>query len=540
MKRYTTTLLALLLVAGAMAQTPVDTINRMVLVESTYNPIIAGAVKHSFIPEEVKPTMKKEAVSYAEESLPIMRFERTARKVEGIAISHDKLLPGYVHFGIGNYMNLNGLAAYNLQINENNSLAFDAHLEGWNGKLKTEGEPWKSHLYDMGLGTDYHLLMGKGKLSAHLDATRYQYNYLTSPAFAGATDQQVSNSLNGSLSLSGHLKEHIYYHAEAAYTHFSRNAHLTNKAKDNQQHLHAEASLGIDMYEKGIASLLIQADWIGYTGVNRHNGYLALGLTPEWEYRYEDFLFNAGLNFDVTSRHKPWIQTSPKCKVSYLPDNLFSATLTLDGGRQLNTYSQLYALSPYWASAQPVQPSYTYLHSRLAAGIRIIDGLHLQLFGGYRFTGDALFETALDTLGTIYTGIATHDAAEAYAGADIEYSYKELLSITASGTYHHWMVGDEATLLARAPKVDARADARVRIIKGLYAHTSLRMRFFCPVAEQEIEKAVINWSLGARYALNRQVSLFLDGHNLLNRHHNYYVGYPSQGISVMAGAAFKF
>ena len=55
MKRYSTMLIALVLVAGAMAQTPADTINRMVLVESTYNPIIAGAVKHSFIPEEVKP-----------------------------------------------------------------------------------------------------------------------------------------------------------------------------------------------------------------------------------------------------------------------------------------------------------------------------------------------------------------------------------------------------------------------------------------------------------------------------------------------------
>ena len=63
MKRYTTSLIALALVAGAIAQTPADTINRMVLVESTYNPIIAGAVKHSFIPEEVKPNVKKEAVS---------------------------------------------------------------------------------------------------------------------------------------------------------------------------------------------------------------------------------------------------------------------------------------------------------------------------------------------------------------------------------------------------------------------------------------------------------------------------------------------
>jgi hypothetical protein len=115
-----------------------------------------------------------------------------------------------------------------------------------------------------------------------------------------------------------------------------------------------------------------------------------------------------------------------------------------------------------------------------------------------------------------------------------------LLSVSASGTYHYWMLKDHPALLARAPKVDAQADARVRIIKGLYAHTSLRMRFFCPVAEQETEKGIINWSLGARYTLNRHISFFLDGHNLLNRRHHYYAGYPTQGISVMAGAAVKF
>jgi hypothetical protein len=36
------------------------------------------------------------------------------------------------------------------------------------------------------------------------------------------------------------------------------------------------------------------------------------------------------------------------------------------------------------------------------------------------------------------------------------------------------------------------------------------------------------------------LSFFLDGHNLLNRHYQYYAGYPSQGINVLAGFVFKF
>lgn len=53
MKIHITILLSVLSAATIAAHpvAPSDTINRTVLVESTYNPIIAGAVKRNFIPE---------------------------------------------------------------------------------------------------------------------------------------------------------------------------------------------------------------------------------------------------------------------------------------------------------------------------------------------------------------------------------------------------------------------------------------------------------------------------------------------------------
>ena len=60
MKRYIALVPVLLAATIGISQTANDTINRMVLVESTYNPIIVGAVKRNFIPEEVKPSMNKE------------------------------------------------------------------------------------------------------------------------------------------------------------------------------------------------------------------------------------------------------------------------------------------------------------------------------------------------------------------------------------------------------------------------------------------------------------------------------------------------
>ncbi len=544
MKRFLTSLLTSISVAMVAAQATNDTINRMVLIESTYNPIIATAVKHNFIPEEVKPTVKNTPITYADEGLPLTTFDHTAREAAITDLAYEKSFPGYIHFGIGNYMNLNGLAAYNLQFNEKQAITLDAHIEGWNGKIPTNEENylWRSHLHDMGIGANYYLLMGNHRLNAHINANRYNYNYLAYDHFIGNTDLQNSNHISGDIKLEGNLKEHYQYQAEVGYSHFSRSSDFGNPYKHNEQHIYVKALAGMDLYEWGLASIGIRADQLIYSGLpNSYNGYFSLNLMPKWDYRWEDFAFSTGFNLDILTRHNTWIQASPQCKISYLPkESPFTATFNLDGGRELPTYTNLYALSPYWVSRSTLAPSYTFLNAQLTGGIRITEGLHLSVSGGYKITDNALFETTLDTLGAVYTCLTAHKAQVAYAEMNVQYAYKELLQLSASGTYRHWMLKGNQALLARAPMLDANLKGRVRIIEGLYAHTDMRFTIFTPVEGYTPEKAIINISLGARYAINERLSAFLDGHNLLNRHHQYFAGYPSQGISVMAGAAFKF
>ena len=105
MKRYIILLTTLLATLGAASQNANDTINRMVLVESTYNPIIAGAVKRNFIPEEIEPSMKKETIVYADESVPEQYFERMPRMVQSAYMPSQTQWPGYVHLGLGNNFN---------------------------------------------------------------------------------------------------------------------------------------------------------------------------------------------------------------------------------------------------------------------------------------------------------------------------------------------------------------------------------------------------------------------------------------------------
>lgn len=547
MKKHITILISSLLVTVVgIAQTPVynDTINRMVLVESTYNPILSGAIKHNFIPEEVEPSMKKESIVYADEAVPVSRFERTPRHVDGIDAKRGQSFPGYMHLGFGSHNNLNGLAAYKLLLNDNQHLSMNAGVDGWSGNIRIDNDKsWHSHLHDMDLGVHYRLKMGKADLDVNVDAARYVFNYLAKEKFdmnQDYADAQQAGDIIAGFHLRGNAKEHYYYHLRASYANYNRNYLFGNAKRNAEGHLHVEASFSSDLYEWGIPSIVMRGDWLTYKGLIDYRNYSSLGINPQWDYSYGDFDFMAGMNVDLLARDGLGVRFSPDCRVVYAPDKCFSMDFTVDGGRTLPTFGTLHAMSPYWISYAQLTPSYTYLHAKLTGNMRVMEGLSVSLVGGYKMIENALFQTVGDTIGIVYTKIEGRDAQVFYTEASLHYTQKNFFSLSADASYNHWMMGHDRSLLARTPQLDVNIGARIRVIENLYVNTNCRWVLFTPTEGGTREKSVLNVSLGGHYALNDKLSFFLEGHNLLNRHYQHYTGYPSQGINIMVGAIFKF
>lgn len=543
MKRYLTLLTALIATMTGMAQTANDTINRMVLVESTYNPIIAGAVKHSFIPEEVKPSMSKEKVVYADEKVDITHFDRMAQPAQPVAVDPEKGNPGYAHLGYGNYNALNALAGYKWRFDKSGNLALKARTDGWNGKFRLDDDTrWRSYRYDMAVGADYDISMGNTAINAGVRMAHYDYNYLTFALPEGHTDKQQANSLGAHISMEGAVKEHYYYRAAVSYNRSGRSTYLAHKLPHSESHVASEVAVGMDLYKWGIVKVLLQSDVLTYQGLTDYRNYHALAITPLWDYRHGKFLFTAGFNMDfLQGKHiEHPLQLSPECRISYIPDSRFALELTLDGGRDIHTFGKLYARSPYWMAAQQLQPSYTYVNAHLDGSVRVTEGLHLHVGGGYKVMADALLEVVADSAATRYTGMTNHDVQVATANMGASYTYKDVVSLSARGEYHHWMMQGDRAMLARAPKLKVDVDARVRIMPKLYAYTGLKMMTFTHTGVAERESAIVDWSLGAQYSLNRRFTFFADAHNLLNRRYHYYTGYPAQGFNVLMGAMATF
>ena len=545
MKRYIPLFPMLLVAVIGTAQTVGDTINRMVLVESTYNPIIVGAVKRNFIPEEVKPSMSKEKVVYADENVPLTTFDRMAQPAETVSITpEEESAPGYAHLGCGNYNNLSGLAAYKWRFGTSDDLTLKAHIDGWNGTLKPLNSTvqWRSHLCDMGINAEYSTQLRGVAVETGIHAAYSSYNYLTDGTHNKGADLQQTGNLGAYIGIEGSIKSDFHYRARAGYAHLGRCTLLGTRTPHSEGHFSIDGSVGMNLHEWGMASLQLQGDVLTYRGIGYYHGYHSLSLTPRWDYRLGDLRFAAGFNMDFLggnrTLHTP-LQLSPECYVNYVPaDKPFTARFTLDGGRDVNTFGRLYALSPYWASATQVLPTYTFMNARLEGGVRIVEGLHLHLGGAYKILSDALFETVGYLSGVTYTCITNHNARVATLDVAIDYVYKDVANLSVKGTNHYWILKGDRSLLARAPQFKVDADARVRIMPKLYAYTDLLIVSFTKVVARE--RAIIDWGLGADYAFSKRLSLFLDVHNLLGSRYSYYTGYPAQGFNVLVGAKFKF
>lgn len=538
MKKYLFILSALFIAATTNAHTANDSINRTVMVESTYNPIIAGAVKRNFIPEEVKPSMDKEVVVYANENVDLAYIDRQALPIEAMAVSYDRVMPGYAHLGYGNYNNLSAMAAYKLNLGERSDLALKTFVDGWNGKLRLpDNAKWRSKLYEMGFGADYDVQFSQVALNAGVDAARYSYNYL-----GETVNNQKSNLFGVHVGAKGTALERYFYQASLAYTYFGRNMYLGVEQPHRENRFKSNATLGMNLDEWGVASVALCSDVLAYHGMADYRAYHSLEITPRWDYEREALHFVSGFNMSILTGHNVAhpVQFSPECRVSYIPTDRYAVSFVLDGGRDMHSFGALYELSPYWMSKEQVKPTYTFVNAHLRGDMRIIEGIHAYLGTGYKVLSDAVLETIVDTLNTIYTGLTNHNAQVITTDAGISYNYKDYASFSVKGTYQHWMLKGDRTLLARAPQFTMDVEARMRIISNLEAYTQLQLVSFTNTKVAGRERAIINWSLGAHYALNKWCTLFLDAHNLLNRRYSYYAGYPAQGFNVLAGAMVSF
>ena len=540
-------IVALLLALPTAVQAQNDTIRRTVMVESIYNPVLASSEKRSFIPEEQHPIANREKVVYADESHNPGNLLRDPFGSGVTNLRQDRLLPAYLRLGYGTRNNVDVLGLYRASLGRHDVLNLGASVMGWNGMIPFQGltapidsGTWKSLRYDTDARISY-AHEGRIRFGISADLGYYIRNHLIANTLM-VHDTDLQNSLtyggNGYFTTSlGKLPLEVG--VSGGFHRWQNSAWQGDTIANAESHIEFDADLAYRLKKAGRLELSLTNDYVTYKNLSDSIGHYFLGIHPQWVFEGKHNTLALGVNVDVQATDSQNVQVSPNCRFSLIPTAPLRLDIIFDGGRDLQTFSDLYRISPWWTANVPLQRAYTYLNARMHMGIRVAEGLHFGFGGGYRMTNDALFATERITKGLLFTGLENHNAQVWNVGADASYEWKDLFRFTTDFTYYGWSgVSDALTLLAFSPQMDFNAAIRTRIVRNLHADAAFRYRQFCDtgVGHRDV---VADLSVKADYVLNRIISFYATGENLLNRQSGFCPAIPAQGIRVVGGMVLK-
>ena len=523
-----------------------DTIRRTVMVESIYNPVLASSEKRSFVPEEQLPAVNREAVVYADESHDPGNLFREPFGSAVAPLQEERLLPAYLRLGYGNRNNVDVLGLYRASLGRHDALGFSAAVKGWKGAvpfeevLPVDSGTWNSLRYD----TDLHIGYaheGRTRFGLAADIGYYTRNHLVAnPLMAYTTAVQNSLSYGGDGYVATALRSIPLELGISGGFHRWQNSAWQGMATPNaENHVEVDADVAYRTKKSGRFVLGLTNDYLSYSNLPDTVGHYYLGVHPQWVFEGRQSTVALGMNVDVQTADSQRVQVSPNCRFTLTPAAPLRLDLILDGGRDIQTFRDLYRLSPWWTADVPLRKAYTYLNTRAHMGLRVAEGFHLGVGGGYRITDDALFATQHVTRGLLFTELENHKAQVWHVAADASYEWKDRFRFTTDFTYYGWLgVSDTPALLAFAPQMDWNIAVRATLIRGLHADAAFRYRQFCDTGTSRVAP-VADLSIKADYALNRIASLYVSGGNLLNRQNGFCPAIPAQGLHVVGGVVLR-
>lgn len=267
-----------------------------------------------------------------------------------------------------------------------------------------------------------------------------------------------------------------------------------------------------------------------------------LHVLPRYAFSVNSFKVRLGADIDIKTGNtpfKPALLIAPDVNIVWQPSHYFSIWGQVNGRMVDNYRGDMFDEQPY------LLPDFEAGLSRIYnadAGITLgaFRGASISVFGGYTIARDWYMPA-------IATGYMTAmDVKGAHAGATFKYDYRRILSVNVradiaqaprgdySCGFAPWRDHARFNLVAR---VSVRPIEPLDISLGYNLRTGRQKQM--KVGDLALQN-VNNLQACVTYKINRQWSAFVRGENLMNKH--WYLGpaVPSQGITGMVGASYKF
>ncbi len=524
----------------AQGQAKDTTMNRTVVVEQEYSPDIADAPKINVVPQVTPPVVGKKAVEYDMRMAPSTQIPATVMQVYTGQEMQSIASPGYVRVGYGNYGNLDVQANYLSNLSPRDRLNLNFGMEGMNGSfdLPDESGEWDAFCYRTRAGIDYLHAFSKADLNVAARFGLSNFNLL--PALPGNKQKFTSGDFHvGVRSSDGEMP--FRFSAETNFLLYRRQHDLPYD--DLQETLiRTKAEVTGDIRDDQSIGVAFAMDNVLYPHTEFEN-YTSLDMNPHYLLQDDDWTFRLGAYVDLAFGFGKTFRAAPDVCVQYNFADSYLLYAQAKGGKLQNDFRHLETICPYGRLTGQADATYEQLNTAIGFKAAPVAGLWVNVCGGYQnLKNDLVQNYSYENDALLLCG---QNTSNVYFGAEISYSYKDILDIDASGTYRNWDTKKDETspfaetALRFKPALEAGLRIGIRpispfLLKLGYRHV-IRQKM-----ESETADAVSNLYARLEYKLFKEISIYARAGNLLNRKYQYFWGYPAEGFNFVGGVSYRF
>ena len=531
---------------GAQAQTqPNDTtLARTVVVEQEYNPDIMDAAKVNVLPKVEPPTAGKRDVEYDATLMPATHIPAgILQAYPGVEVQ-PKAQPGYARLGYGNYGNLDVRANYLFTPSPNDRLNLTFALDGMDGKLKLpyNEKKWNSYFFRTKANMDYLHTFKNVNLNVAGNFGLSNFNFM--PGFVNSKQKFTSGDFHVGVN-STNKEMPFLFNVETNLMFYERQRHPLFEESNKETIIRTKADVAGHINDEQLIGLGIAMDNVVYNDYTTDENYAFenhtdIALNPYYHYQNDNWDIRLGAHADLAFGFGKKFRAAPDVTATYTFADSYRLYVQAKGGKLPNDFRRLEVLNPYGQIANQQDATYEQVNAAIGFKASPVTGLWFHLYGGYQnLKNDLVFDTGL-WVPIVFLSEACGNTNNVYAGAELSYNYKDIVSFSASGIYRNWDSHENKTImLAFKPSLEADFHMDLRPIPAVTVGIGYRH-----IARQEVEgnKAdpVSNLYLSGSYELFKGIAVYARANNLLNKNYQYYRGCPAEGINFLGGVSFKF
>ncbi len=559
---------------GASAQTDnKNTLQRAVTIEKEFTPIVQDASKINVIPEmevsaSARPDIRYTEWKNARNETPTLDLLPAG---DGGVEAPDRQR-GYAQIEMGNYLNINANAGIRIVDRQRDQLLFWYSHNSTNGTLAYLTDNNKTHQRrnDNKLNLAYTHTFDRASWNTTAYYRYNGFNYYGMPLYnidknrlAGlstTTDQQTVQHYGFDTRIASKPNKEFNYTAEISYRGYNSDLGLFYGQRGVLENhlstrLDGSAPLG-DNYLIGVA---VGMDNLIYNRCDREN-YTVLRANPYFGIEKEALKFRAGAIVDLSIHDNTIFRIAPDVRLEWEFEKLWFLYTSLTGGKSLNTWEKMSAITAYVDPSRKMSNTYTPADFTVGLRTATFKQLHFTLYGGIKYSIDALFDYRWQYIEATGTGarltrpVVSFYATDAYAwkaGFEIQYNPRDFFKAHLAWEHNEWhQQGSKARIRSSQPRNEWKAGVTVVPIRPL--DISADLYFADGLGYRNLTEGMVDYpssgnlpnivtlNLGAIYRLNKHIHFSAQLNNLLSKRTDLFYGMPAQRFHFLIGAGVVF